>query len=205
MSGTLNSCRTARRRSMLWPLIARSISNSASMRRTASRASGEITLAGLPCAGHWPRDQPGQRTAGGHAPSRSEGRQAERNSLACMALGLAVQRLMPPVLLEHDHRPQARAGPATGDHMKGGWRLADLLAVAAGELTWAPSRQATLFHFLNSIRLCWYPGLSLVLDLVVSQPVPTHIRSPCSATAAPKSRFRRAQAQEDKTTLLVGD
>src|SRR3954454_21040747 len=103
------------------------------MRRTASRASGEITLAGLPCAGHWPRDQPGQRTAGGHAPSRSEGRQAERNSLACMALGLAVQRLMPPVLLEQDHRPQARAGPATGDHMKGGWRLADLLAVAAGK------------------------------------------------------------------------
>ena len=50
MSGALNSCRTARRRSVLWPLIARSISNSASMRRTASRASGEITLAGLPCA-----------------------------------------------------------------------------------------------------------------------------------------------------------
>jgi hypothetical protein len=34
--GAFNSCRTARRRSALWPLIERSISNSASMRRTAS-------------------------------------------------------------------------------------------------------------------------------------------------------------------------
>ena len=62
-----------------------------------------------------------------------------------------------------------------------------------------------VFHFFNSSWLYWYPGLSLILDLVVSQPVPTHIRSPFSATAAPKSRFRRAKAQEDKTILLVGD
>src|SRR3954463_14182046 len=41
---------------------------------------------------------------------------------------------MLPVLLEQDHRQQARAGPAARDHMKGGWRLADLLAVAAGKL-----------------------------------------------------------------------
>src|SRR3954447_3372439 len=61
------------------------------------------------------------------------------------------------------------------------------------------------FIFFNSSWLYWHPGLSLVLDLVVSQPVPTHIRSPFSATAAPKSRFRRAQAQEDETLLLIGD
>src|SRR5215203_3354212 len=61
------------------------------------------------------------------------------------------------------------------------------------------------FIFLNSSWLYWHPGLSLVLDLVVSQPVPTHIRSPFSATAAPKSRFRRAKAQEDETLLLIGD
>src|SRR4051794_41899926 len=40
---------------------------------------------------------------------------------------------MLPVLLEQDHRQQAWAGPAARDHMKGGRRLADLLAVAAGE------------------------------------------------------------------------
>src|SRR3954452_14423094 len=40
---------------------------------------------------------------------------------------------MLPVLLEQDHRQQARAGPAARDHMKRRWRLADLLAVAAAE------------------------------------------------------------------------
>ena len=48
--GALDSCRTARRRSALWPLIERSMSNRASMRRTASSASGEITAVVLPCA-----------------------------------------------------------------------------------------------------------------------------------------------------------
>src|SRR4051794_14251496 len=40
---------------------------------------------------------------------------------------------MLPVLLEQDHRQQARAGPAARDYMKRRRRLADLLAVAAGE------------------------------------------------------------------------
>src|SRR5215216_601610 len=40
---------------------------------------------------------------------------------------------MLPVFLEQDHRQQARAGPAARDHMKRRRRLADLLAVAAGE------------------------------------------------------------------------
>jgi hypothetical protein len=62
-----------------------------------------------------------------------------------------------------------------------------------------------VISFLQLQLVYWHPGLSLVLDLVVSQPVPTHIRSPFYATAAPKSRFRRAQAQEDETLLLVGD
>jgi hypothetical protein len=63
-----------------------------------------------------------------------QGRQAERHSFPCIAFGLAVQRLMLPVLLEQDHRQQARPGPAAGDHVKGSWRLADLLTVAAGKL-----------------------------------------------------------------------
>src|SRR5439155_22215027 len=63
-----------------------------------------------------------------------QGREAERHPLPGIAFGLAVQRLMLPVLLEQDHRQQARAGPAAWDYMEWGRRLADLLAVAAGEL-----------------------------------------------------------------------
>src|SRR5437879_1079046 len=37
-------------------------------------------------------------------------------------------------LLEHDHGQQARTGPSPGDGMERRRRLADLLAVAAGEL-----------------------------------------------------------------------
>ncbi|MGY3387678.1 hypothetical protein ACVWW6_000269 [Bradyrhizobium sp. USDA 3311] len=37
-------------------------------------------------------------------------------------------------LLEHDHGQEARASPSPGDGMEWGRRLADLLAVAAGEL-----------------------------------------------------------------------
>ena len=41
---------------------------------------------------------------------------------------------MLPELLEQDHRQQAGAGPTAGQHVKGGRRLADRLAVAAAEL-----------------------------------------------------------------------
>src|SRR5579872_518035 len=37
-------------------------------------------------------------------------------------------------LLEHDHGEQARAGPSPCNGMERRWRLADLLAVTAGEL-----------------------------------------------------------------------
>src|ERR1700755_3013096 len=49
-SGALSCWRTARRCSAVWPLIDRSISNNASMRQTASKASGEIGAGVLPCA-----------------------------------------------------------------------------------------------------------------------------------------------------------
>src|SRR6266404_1673420 len=55
-NGALSSCLTARRCSALWPLIERSISNRASMRRTASRAGGDL--------GHIRHDE--ERTAGMH-------------------------------------------------------------------------------------------------------------------------------------------
>ncbi len=80
-------------------------------------------------------DPPEQRRQHGAARADlvGQGRQAERHALPGVALGLAVERLMLPVLLEQDHRQQARAGPAARDHMERRRRLADLLAVAAGE------------------------------------------------------------------------
>ena len=63
-----------------------------------------------------------------------QGRQAERHAFPGIALGLAIERLMLAELLEQDHRQQAGAGPAAGDHMERRRRLADLLAVPAREL-----------------------------------------------------------------------
>ena len=49
----------------------------------------------------------------------------DRHALARIALGLAVQRLMLAELLEHDHRQQARPGPAARNDMERRRRLAD--------------------------------------------------------------------------------
>ena len=48
-SGPLNSRRIARRRPAVWPLTARSMSNSVSIRVTASSGTGEVGAACLPC------------------------------------------------------------------------------------------------------------------------------------------------------------
>jgi hypothetical protein len=61
-----------------------------------------------------------------------QGRQAERHALFGITLGLTVERLMLPKLLEQDHREQAGAGPAAGDDVERCRSLADLLAVPAG-------------------------------------------------------------------------
>jgi hypothetical protein len=81
-------------------------------------------------------DPPEHRVERGAARSDGVGhrRQADRHAFACIALGLPVQRLMLAELLEQDHRQKARAGPAPGDHMERGRRLADLLAIPTGEL-----------------------------------------------------------------------
>ena len=73
-------------------------------------------------------------------------RQAERHPLPGVAFGLAVERLMLPVLLEQDHRQQARASPTAGDHMERCRSLTDLLAVAAGEF---------LADMLDDLPLPW--------------------------------------------------
>ena len=62
------------------------------------------------------------------------GGERDRRALERVALGLPVQRLVLAELLEHDHRQQARARPCPRDHMERRRRLADLLAVPAGEL-----------------------------------------------------------------------
>src|SRR5436190_2766609 len=72
------------------------------------------------------------RTAATHL--IGQGRQAEGYALPGVAFGLAVERLMLPVLLEQDHRQQAGAGPTPGNDMERRRSLADLLAIAAGEL-----------------------------------------------------------------------
>jgi len=51
-----------------------------------------------------------------------------------LSFGLAVEWLMLPELVEQDHRQQARAGPALGEHMERRRSLAKLLAIVAGEL-----------------------------------------------------------------------
>ena len=62
------------------------------------------------------------------------GGQRDRRALERVALGLPVQRLVLAELVEHDHRQQARTRPSPRDHMERRRRLADLLAVPAGEL-----------------------------------------------------------------------
>jgi len=63
-----------------------------------------------------------------------QGGQAEVDAFARIAVALAVQRLVLPVLLEDDRRQQVGASPATGHRVERHRRLADLLAVPAGEL-----------------------------------------------------------------------
>src|SRR5262249_15454217 len=58
----------------------------------------------------------------------------EIDRLARIALGLAIERLVLPVLLEQDHGEQARSGKAARQHVEWCRRLADLLASTAGEL-----------------------------------------------------------------------
>ena len=58
----------------------------------------------------------------------------DRDALERVAVGLPVQRLVLAELLEHDHRQKARARPGPRDGVERRRRLADLLAVPAGEL-----------------------------------------------------------------------
>ncbi len=61
-------------------------------------------------------------------------RQAERHAFLGVAFSLPIKRLVLSELFEHQNRQQAGTGPTAGDHMERRGRLADALAVAAGEL-----------------------------------------------------------------------
>ena len=73
-----------------------------------------------------------------HCADRSHGvrhgRQRDRHAFQGVAFGLTVQRLVLAKLFEHDHRQQARTRPSSWDDVERRRRLADLLAIAAGEL-----------------------------------------------------------------------
>ena len=61
-------------------------------------------------------------------------RDVEGDAFLGVALALAIERLMHPVLLEQDHGEQAGADAATENDVERCRRLGDLLAIAAGEL-----------------------------------------------------------------------
>src|SRR4030081_2681786 len=100
-----------------------------------NRHGGVVTVQALgrEDMGFKPSEQRRQHRAAG-ADLIGQGRQAEGHSLLGVALGLAVQWLMLPILLEQDHRQKAWTGPAPGGHMERRRRLAALSRVAAGGL-----------------------------------------------------------------------
>src|SRR5437773_2667787 len=131
------------------------------MRCTISRASGEIGAGVSPCAlrravsarsamtkngrviavqplgcKHVRRDAPENGLEHGAAGPDlvSQGRQAQRHAFPGVALGLAVEWLMLPELLEQDHGEKVGTGPASGGHVERRRSFADLLAVPAREL-----------------------------------------------------------------------
>lgn len=63
-----------------------------------------------------------------------EGREAEVDALSGIALGLPVQRLVLPKLLEEDGRQEVGSGPSPRRGVERRRRLTDPLAVSAGEL-----------------------------------------------------------------------
>ena len=71
---------------------------------------------------------------GDRADRVGQGGERDRRAFERVAVGLPVQRLVLAELLEHDHRQEARARPGPRDGVERRRRLADLLAVPAGEL-----------------------------------------------------------------------
>ena len=63
----------------------------------------------------------------------SQGRETERHAFTGEPLGLPIEGLVLPVLLEQEHREEARSGPSARDHVEGSGCLRDLLAVPARE------------------------------------------------------------------------
>ena len=88
--------------------------------------------------------RPQRHRAGAHLVG--QGRQAEIDTFARVAIPLAVERLVLAVLLEDDHRQQVRARPAPGCRVERRRRLGDLLAMTAGEL---------LAHRLDHLPAAW--------------------------------------------------
>ena len=73
-------------------------------------------------------------SATAHAPTRSASVETLSSTFSGVAFALAVQRLMLPVLLEHDCGEQVRTHPAPRQRVVRRWRLRELLEVATSEL-----------------------------------------------------------------------
>src|SRR5271165_1184019 len=133
-----------------------------------------------------------------------QGRQTEGYALPGVAFGLAVERLMLPVLLEQDHRQQAGAGPTPGNYMERRRSLADLLAVAAGEL---------FADMLGHLPLPWddLQRLGDILANLGSRGLPQH-RQTVGPGSLTRSRgkcsgkgWRAGRLRVNATTLVVLD
>ena len=119
----------------------------------------------------------------------SQRRDAEINALTRVALGLPIERLVLPVLLEQDHGEQTRPGKAARQHGERCRRLADLLAVPASEL---------LAHSLHDLPLPrhHFEPLGHVL---------TELGEPVRATAAtgPRAGHDHALARQMRRERLA--
>ena len=93
-----------------------------------------------------------------------ERRQAQFDALARIALGLPVERLMLAVLLEQDHRQQARPGKAARQDVERRRRLRDLLAVPAGELLPHVLHDLHCRGITSSVSVTSSPSLASLLE-----------------------------------------
>ena len=117
-------------------------------------------------------------------------RHAQIDAFAGVAFGLPIERLVLPILLEQDHGEQARSAEAARQHVERRRRLANLLAVPAGEL---------LAHGLHHLPLPWH-HLERLSDILAKLGEPART----AAAAAGRAGHDHALAQQMRRERLAG-